>query len=294
MSAIKGFLYKNKKIIIFIILIIISFILLFSSKKEAVVKVKKEGFKLFSPFYFIVNSTGSFFVNTFNSISELKKSQKELKNVRNELEQYKKIIIDFNAIKNENIQLKRILDLKDEVVYESVACEVIGRDPEKLFDILILNKGKRDGIKENMPVISYASGKKVLVGKVVEVTYNLSKIITLHNPKFAASTVILKNDSRIHTIIQGSNKMLGIVKLLYIPKRYFFTDSDLDFIYTSGDSLIFPKGLEIGRIVKLYTSKRYEMYNEADVQMSVDLSKLDYVLVLKVEYNKDDFNLLKE
>lgn len=294
MSAIKGFLYKNKKIIIFITLILISLILLFSSKKEAVVKVKKEGFKIFSPFYFIVNSTGNFFMNTFNSISELKKSQEELKNIRNELEQYKKIIIDFNEIKNENIQLKRTLQLKEDITYDSVACEVIGRDPKKLYDMLILNKGKKDGIKENMPVISYANGKNVLIGKIVEVTYNLSKIITLHNPKFSASAVILKDDNSIHTIIQGSNKMLGIVKLLYIPKQYFFADSDLDFVYTSGDSLIFPKGLEIGRIVKLYTSKRYEMYNEADVQMSVDLSKLDYVLVLKVDYQKDDLNVLKE
>ena len=294
MSAIKGFLYKNKKIIIFILLILISLILIFSSKKEAVVKAKKEGFKLFSPFYFLVNSTGNFFMNTFNSISQLKKSQEELKKLRNELEQYKKIIIDFNEIKNENIQLRRTLELKEETIYDSVACEVIGRDPKKLFDILILNKGKKDGIKENMPVISYASGKKVLIGKVVEVTYNLSKIITLHNPKFSVSAVILKDNNRIHTIIQGSNKMLGIVKLLYIPKEYFFGESDLDFIYTSGDSLIFPKGLEIGRIVKLYTSKRYEMFNEADVEMSVDLSKLDYVLVLKVDYKKDDFNLLKE
>ena len=129
---------------------------------------------------------------------------------------------------------------------------------------------------------------------MVEVTYNLSKIITLHNPKFSASAVILKDNSRIHTIIQGSNKMLGLVKLLYIPKQYFFAESDIDFVYTSGDSLIFPKGLEIGRIVKLYTSKRYEMFNEADVQLSIDISKLDYVLVLKVDYQRDDFNLLKE
>jgi len=294
MSAIKGFVYKNKKIITFIVLIIISFILMFSSKKEAVVKVKKEGFKIFSPFYYIINTTGDFFRDTFTSISQLKKSQEQIDNLRNELDQYKKIIIDFNELKNENFNLRRILELKQEVIYDSVTCEVIGRDPKKLFDMLILNKGKKSGIKENMPVISYGGGKKVLVGKVVEVTPNLAKIITLHNPKFSASSVIQKGEDKIHTVIQGSNRMLGMVKLLYIPKKYFFSDTEVDFVYTSGDSLIFPKGLEIGKITKLHTSKRYEMFNEADIQLSIDLSKLDYVLILKVDYKKDNFNLINE
>lgn len=294
MSVIKGFIYKNKKIITFVFLFIICLIFLFSSEKGAIVKIKKEGFKIFSPFHFVINSIGGFFHNTFNSISQLKERQEEIKNLRTELNQYKKIIIDFNEIKNENIRLRKLIDLKDDMIYDSVACEIIGRDPKNLFDILLLNKGKNAGIRENMPVITYGGGKNILVGKVVEVTPNLSKIITLHNPKFSANCVILKSNNRIHTVIEGSNKMFGIVKLLYIPKQYYFAETDMDFIYTSGDSLIFPKGLEIGRIVKIHTSKRYEMFNEAEIQLSADLSKLDYVLVLKVNYKKEDFNLLKE
>lgn len=293
MSVIKGFIYKNKKIITFIFLILISFIFLFSSEKGAIVKIKKEGFKIFSPFHFIINTIGDFFHDTFNSISQLKKSQEEINNLRNELNQYKKIIIDFNEIKNDNIRLRKLIELKEELIYDSVACEVVGRDPKNLFDILLLNKGKNSGIRENMPVITYGGGKNILVGKVVEVTPNLSKIITLHNPKFSANCVISKNNNRIHTVIEGSNKIFGTVKLLYIPKQYYFAETDMDFVYTSGDSLIFPRGLEIGKIVKIHTSKRYEMFNEADIQLSADLSKLDYVLVLKVNYKNQDFNLLK-
>ena len=291
MSAIKGFIYNNKKNIIFISLIIISFILMLASNKTAIKRLKKSGFSIIYPFQFVVNSCGSFFQNTFNSISELKKSQEELEKIRNELNQYKKFILDFNELNNENMSLRKLLRLKKEIIYESVACEVIGRDPKTLFDVLIINKGSKDGVNENMPVISYAGGKRILIGKIAEATPFASKVISMHNPKLRVGAVIVKN--RVHTLIQGSNKAPGIVKLFYIPKKYMLSKSGMNYIYTSGDSLIFPKGIEIGKIIKIYPSKRYEMFNEADVQISADLSKLEYVLVLKIDYKRDDFKLLK-
>ena len=256
MSAIKGFIYKNKKGIIFITLIVISFILMFTSSKRPVITFKKVGFSIIYPFQFTFNSLGNFFQNTFNSISQLKKIQEQLSNTRNELEQYKKIIIDFNELNNENITLKKILKLKKEMAYDSVTCEVIGMDPHRLFDVLIINKGSKHGIKENMPVISYAGGKKTLVGKIVETTRFASKVITLQNPKLSVGAVIVKN--RVHRIIQGSNKSHGVVKLLYIPKKYNMSASETNYIYTSGDSFIFPRGIEIGKILEIYPFRASE------------------------------------
>ena len=265
-----------------------------TSDNSIVIKLKKDGFTILSPFFFVTNTVGNFFQDTVNSISQLKKTQTEIENLRNELDQYKKIIIDFNELHNENIRLKRLLNLKEELIYDSVACEVIGRDPKTLFNVIILNKGSKDGITQNMPVISYAGGKRALVGKVVETTPLFSKVITLSNPKLTVGAVIIRNTNRIHTVIKGSNKMLGIAKLLYIPKDFNFSEDQNDYIFTSGDSFIFPSGIEIGKIKKGYPSKRYEIFNEADVQISVDLLRLDYVLVLKINYKEDDFNLLEK
>lgn len=289
MSFIKGYIYKNKKGIIFIILVISCFVMMFLSNSTAVITFKKMGFSLVYPFQFVINTTGKFFQNTFNSISQLRKISEELDETRNELTQYKKIIIDFNELNNENLSLRRLLKLKEEVLYDTVACEVIGRDPQKLFDVIIINKGSKDGIKENMPVITYAAGKKTLIGKVIETGFMASKVITLQNPRISVGAVILRN--RIHAILQGDNKIPGVVKLLYIPKKYEKSISGMDFVYTSGDSLIFPRGIEIGKVLNIYPSKRYEVFNEADIQITANLTKLEYVLVLKVEYNLDDYKL---
>ena len=112
---------------------------------------------------------------------------------------------------------------------------------------------------------------------------------SLHNPKFSVGAIISSN--KTHTIVQGSNKIPGIVRLLYVPKNYVLSNTEVDAVYTSGDSLIFPSGLEIGKIVNIYPSKRYEMFNEADIKMSTGLSKINYVLVLQVDHKTDDFKL---
>ena len=178
MSVIKGFIYKYKKIIILIVIIIISFILMFSSSKTAAITLKKAGLSILYPFQYIFSTTGNFFQNTFNSISKLKESQEEIISLRNELNNYKRIIIDFNQLNNEINDLKALLELRENISYDSVACEIIARDPETLFDTFIINKGFKNGINENMPVISYASGKRTLIGKVVETTPFSAKVIT--------------------------------------------------------------------------------------------------------------------
>jgi len=134
-----------------------------------------------------------------------------------------------------------------------------------------------------MPVISYSEGKKVLVGKTIEVTPFYSKVMTLNNSKFNVGAII--SNERIHCIANGDNIKPDIIKLLYIPKSFNLPPNEITYVYTSGDSLIYPKGIEIGKIVSLKESNRYENFNEAYVKISVDLTRLEYVLVLKVEKN---------
>ena len=56
--------------------------------------------------------------------------------------------------------------------------------------------------------------------------------------------------------------------------------------------MIFPKGLEIGRITGVSQSERFENFNEATVRLTAELEKVEYLLVLKTDYRKDDFKLM--
>jgi len=132
MSVIKNFFYTNRRGITFIFLLIVSLLLIFSSNNRATINLRKFLFTLTSPFELLVTSTGNFFRDTINSISELNKIKDELERSKLELEQYKKALIDFNELNHQLNSLKQILDLKNNIEYEIITCEVIGRDPKKI------------------------------------------------------------------------------------------------------------------------------------------------------------------
>ena len=216
MSKFSGFLFKKRRGLLFILLIIVSVILMLTTNKNAVITGKKIAFSFAYPFQFTITSVGNFIQNTINSISQLNKLQQELNKTRTELEQYKKVIIDFNELNNEIISLRKLLELTETIDYELVACEVIGRNPKKMNEMLLINKGTTSGIKENMPVISYAGGKRALVGKIFEATPFASKVITLNNPKMSVGAIITRN--RINCLVKGNNE-IKIWLIYYIFQR---------------------------------------------------------------------------
>jgi rod shape-determining protein MreC len=201
------------------------------------------------------------------------------------------MLIDFNVIIKENSDLRNTLELRDSFNYKSLTAQIVGRDPANMFDYLIIDKGSNHGIRENMAVISYKNGRKALVGKIFAVTPFASKVMTLKNPDLQVGVVIDYNGT--HCMVQGQRTANQDVRLLYVPKDFTLEEGRSPLVYTSGDSFFYSKGIEIGTISEIVPSKRFEIYNEARVTMSEDYSKLEYVLVLMLDVDKDNFKSLE-
>jgi rod shape-determining protein MreC len=255
------------------------------------VSAGKIGFSLIYPFQYIFNSTGKGVNGVVNAVAERNKLEQQLNLAMIELEQYRKMLIDFNVIIKENLDLKKTLELRDSFNYKSLTAQIIGRDPANMFDYLVIDKGSKHGIKENMAVISYKNGRKALVGKIFAVTPFASKVMTLKNPDLQVGVVIDYNGT--HCVIQGQRSPNQDVRLLYVPKEFTLSEGVSPLVYTSGDSFFYSKGIEIGTISEIVSSKRFEIYNEAKVTMSEDYSKLEYVLVLMLDADKDNFKSME-
>ena len=72
--------------------------MIFSSNNKITINLKATGFSIIYPFQFVFHSTGNFFQNTFNSISQLKESQEEIARLRIELEEIKKAAVGKEII----------------------------------------------------------------------------------------------------------------------------------------------------------------------------------------------------
>ena len=115
-----------------------------------------------------------------------------------------------------------------------------------------------------------------LVGHVISVTDNTAKIRTIVDT--SSSISCLMSSSKDSIVCKGTLDSNTEIKAMYIP-----TDANLvqgDSVDTSGLGGIYPKGIHVGTIKKIVTTKnmtdRYAL-----VETAVDFNKLNTVLVVK-------------
>ena len=169
----------------------------------------------------------------------------------------------------ENRRLKGLLAFRQDSPLSLLAAKVIARDPDNWSSAIIIDKGKKDGVRPAMVVISEGG----LVGKVMESGSTTSKIMLLTDPNLSVSAMLQR--SREEGLVSGT---LG--KLLIM--RYLSADIDIklsDVVITSGLSRIYPKGIIIGRVAEVETqfsgSSHFAM-----IKPEVNFSSLEEVMVV--------------
>ena len=174
--------------------------------------------------------------------------------------------------KIENETLKEYLDLNKKYgEYKTIPAYVINKDISNYSKTIVINVGSKDGIKENMTVIA----DRGLVGHVVSVTSSTAKVQTIIDTGSSVSCLMSTNKDSI--VCKGTLEDNSLLKGMYIP-----TDANViqgDSIETSGLGGIYPKGIHVGS-VKSVSSTKNAIDRYVEVETAVDFNKLDTVLVI--------------
>ena len=269
-------MYRNKKsglLGIIITIVVLILIVIFSNKEANTSFFENFANKLVMPIQngltYVKNKVGGN-SSFFTDISNLKTENKELQEKNSKLEQS---LRELENIKTENETLKEYLGLTEKYgEYKTIPGYVINKEINNYSKTLIINIGKQDGIEENMTVIA----DEGLVGHVISVTDNTAKIRTIVDT--SSSISCLMSSSKDSIVCKGTLDSNTEIKAMYIP-----TDANLvqgDSVDTSGLGGIYPKGIHVGTIKKIVTTKnmtdRYAL-----VETAVDFNKLNTVLVVK-------------
>lgn len=269
-------MYRNKKgglLGIVITIVVLILIVIFSNRESNTSFFENVANKLVMPIQngltYLKNrvSGNSTF---FTDISNLKSENQDLKEKNSQLEQS---LRELENIKTENETLKEYLGLTEKYgEYKTVPGYVIDKEISNYSKTIIINIGKNDGIEVNMTVIA----DEGLVGHVVSVTDNTAKVQTIVDTSSSISCLMSTNKDSI--ICKGTLSSNSELKAMYIP-----TDANLvqgDSVDTSGLGGIYPKGIHVGSIKKIVSTKnitdRYAL-----VETAVDFDKLNTVLVVK-------------
>jgi rod shape-determining protein MreC len=207
--------------------------------------------------------------NVWSGYIDLRGIRLENSRLRGEVALLKRRIDQLEEQALETQRLQRLLALQEASPATLLTARVVGKDSTNWFKSVLLNRGSLAGVRRNLPVVTPDG----LVGRVVEVTPTAAKVQLLTDPVSAAGGLVQRN--RVTGIVGGSLGAGARVRYLPLMAELLVGDE----VVTSGLGGVFPKGIPIGRITAV-ERRSGALFQEATLQPSVDLARLEEVLVL--------------
>ena len=210
----------------------------------------------------------------FSNIDEVRVENEALKKRVDELEKENRELI---AEKDRLAEIQGILNLKSKFVdYAFIGGNVITREAGNWFSVFKIDVGRNDGVSEDMPVVS---SNMALIGRAIEVGPSTTKVITLIDEEFVVSGWI-KSPGGGAVVVRGdiTLKEQGLCKIDLIPEDTVVAPGDI--IETSGIGGIFPREIEIGRVLSIRQTGN-GLVRYAIVEPFSDLKRINEVFIVQ-------------
>jgi rod shape-determining protein MreC len=203
-----------------------------------------------------------------------------------------------NEVSIENARLKKLLTIEEQKKiplalnnsaflhvnkYEFISAKVINNSTAHFNNYLTLDKGKLDGIKQGMGIVSSLG----IIGRINNCSDHFSTGLSVLNRKFEISGKI--KNKNIDCNIKWDGKNPQEAEVGDITRHHKLTVGDT--IVTSGYNTFFPAGIMIGKIKEF--KPEGGSFWKARVDLSVDFSSLSYVYIIgnKMEEEQDSLEI---
>jgi rod shape-determining protein MreC len=198
---------------------------------------------------------------------------RQVDSLRHDNQQLRMQAVQNVAIARENDQLRTLLNWQRQSPWQLKLANVVMRDPANWWRTVQIDLGSRDGVRENLPVITSAG----LVGRVRSVDKTKSQIVLIGDPNCRVSATV-ENAARDMGVILASGPVdTSLVQLTYLASSANLKPGQT--VVTSGLGGIFPKGIPIGMVVDSRPVE-FGLYTEARVKLNANLGSLEQVWVL--------------
>lgn len=156
--------------------------------------------------------------------------------------------------------------------YKVYRAEVIKNSYQLSKNYLIINKGQRDSIREDMGVVS----PRGIVGIIDKTTTDYASVQSVLNTLSKISATHKK--SGYYGTLSWDGKDPNVVQLIDIPS--LATISPGDSIVTAGHSSIFPKGIPVGKVLSVNANTRDNSLL-SQVKLFTNMQQLQHVYIIK-------------
>lgn len=210
----------------------------------------------------------------FSIFVNAKANQEENDQLKEQISELRKQMVDYENTKTENERLQEIVGLKKENPdMQLLDAGIIGRDPADRFGSFTIDKGTVHGISKWDPVIT-GDG---LVGYVDSLGPTYAKVVTVLSPEINVGAVEIrtKETGNLTGDIGLADK--GFAKLELLPKTTEVQKGDI--IVTAGTSGYYPPDLVIGTVEEV-TLEKSGITASASIKPVSDIYEIKHVFVL--------------
>lgn len=170
-----------------------------------------------------------------------------------------------------------------DTLYEYIPAQVVNNSTNQANNYIIINKGKLDGIRRDMSVISTDG----IVGVVTDVSRHYASVMSLLHSKSVVGVRIKESQELASLKWETNNYRYGMVE--DIPTHIVLQPGDT--ILTSSHSHIFPEDLLVGTIEEFYPTA-VDALNKAKIRYATDFATLRHVYVIN-DLHKPELDSLK-
>lgn len=163
------------------------------------------------------------------------------------------------------------IELENLSEFQLIPAKVVSNSVNTLDNMITIDKGLSDGVETDMGVVCGTG----VVGVVYLSSDHYAVVLPVLNKRSRISCSIRGSDFFGYLVWDGRNPMTAYVE--DIPRHARFKKGD--WIETSGYSSIFPPGISVGRITKIFNSVDGLSYR-LQIQLSTDFSCLRDVCVI--------------
>jgi rod shape-determining protein MreC len=180
----------------------------------------------------------------------------------------------IQVLREENERLRDVLELKKEKWPRAIVAHVAGRDPQRWFQEIVLDKGKDDGLEIDGPVLAEFGGRESLIGRIVETSAHVSKVMLVQDSLSAVAATVA-GDLGEDGVVEGTNAHELVLKFLDRASQVKIGD----LVTTSGLGKAFPPGVAIGWVEDIEPDPR-QLFLQAKLRPAARSNRLRTVLVL--------------
>ena len=206
--------------------------------------------------------------NLWRDYCYLRGVRAENRDLKQQVEQMRLQEVRLSEDAEQAHRLQSLLAFKEQFISKTLAAQVIGSGGSDLSRIIYIDKGKNDGLKPDLAVIT-ANG---IVGKVLMVFPSVSQVLLINDQSSGVGVMLEK--SRLQGVLRGTAD--GEVTLERVMSDEQVSPGET--VLSSGGEQIFPKGLPIGTVTSVKPGK--EMFLNIHVKPAADLARLEEVLVV--------------